>query len=183
MTKEEAIQILTDLQDGSGQTYEAIRFAIESLTNVQNLHNGDLISRADAIEAVRKKLQDWGGYAFEDYRRGLYEAQDIIEALPSAELPPANLKQKFESAEAEWIPCSERLPELHPVTYHDPVTLFSQYKISYPVLATVDGEVLIAEYEDDLDGRTAWMAADTEMKLNVIAWMPLPKPYREDGEE
>ena len=45
----------------------------------------DLISRADAIEAVRKKLQDWGSYAFEDYRRGLYEAQDIIEALPSAE--------------------------------------------------------------------------------------------------
>lgn len=45
----------------------------------------DLINRADAIEAVRKKLQDWGSYAFEDYRRGLYEAQDIIEALPSAD--------------------------------------------------------------------------------------------------
>lgn len=51
----------------------------------------DLISRADAIEAVRKKLQDWGSYAFEDYRRGLYEAQDIIEALPSAELPKGDL--------------------------------------------------------------------------------------------
>ena len=45
----------------------------------------DLIRRADAIEAVRKKLQDWGSYAFEDYRRGLYEAQDILEELPSAE--------------------------------------------------------------------------------------------------
>ena len=47
----------------------------------------DLISRADAIEAVRKKLQDWGSYACEDYRRGLYESQDIIEALPSADRP------------------------------------------------------------------------------------------------
>ena len=31
MTKEEAIQRLSDLQDGSGQTYEAIRMAIEAL--------------------------------------------------------------------------------------------------------------------------------------------------------
>lgn len=45
----------------------------------------DLILRADAIEAIRKKLQDWGSYAFEDYRRGLYEAQDIIDALSSAD--------------------------------------------------------------------------------------------------
>ena len=51
-----------------------------------------LISRADAIEAVRKKLQDWGSYAFEDYRRGLYEAQDIIDALPSAE-----------AVQGEWV--------------------------------------------------------------------------------
>ena len=33
MTREEAIQILSDLQDGSGQTYEAIRMAIEALEN------------------------------------------------------------------------------------------------------------------------------------------------------
>ena len=52
----------------------------------------DLISRTDAIEAVQKKLQDWGGYAFEDYRRGLYEAQDIIESLPSAEAPTIDAK-------------------------------------------------------------------------------------------
>lgn len=32
MTKEEAIQRLIDLQDGSGQTYEAIRMAIKALS-------------------------------------------------------------------------------------------------------------------------------------------------------
>lgn len=31
MTREEAMQRLSDLQDGSGQTYEAIRMAIEAL--------------------------------------------------------------------------------------------------------------------------------------------------------
>ena len=45
----------------------------------------DMIRRADAIEALQKKLQDWCGYDCEEYRSGLYDAQDIIEALPSAE--------------------------------------------------------------------------------------------------
>lgn len=100
----------------------------------------DTIYREDAIEAVREKLQDWGGYTFEDYRRGLYEAQDIIEALPSAE------------AEQGWIPCSERLPD-----------------VDVDVLTTTDwSEVLIAwllkcgawETEGSVlvyDEITAWM--------------------------
>lgn len=46
---------------------------------------GDNISRQAAIDAIQKGLQDWDGYAFEDYRRGLYEAQDILEALPSTD--------------------------------------------------------------------------------------------------
>ena len=46
---------------------------------------GDNISRQAAIDAIQKGLQDWDGYAFEDYRRGLYKAQDILEALPSTD--------------------------------------------------------------------------------------------------
>ena len=43
----------------------------------------DLISRADAEEAIIKRLQDWVCYGNEEYRRGLYECQDIINNLPS----------------------------------------------------------------------------------------------------
>lgn len=45
----------------------------------------DNISRKAAIDAIQKALQGWGGYALEDYRRGLYKAQDILEALPSTD--------------------------------------------------------------------------------------------------
>lgn len=45
----------------------------------------DNISRQAAIDAIQKGLQDWDGYAFEDYRRGLYKAQDILEALQSTD--------------------------------------------------------------------------------------------------
>lgn len=45
----------------------------------------DLIKRSDAIKAIWKKLQEWDCYDCEDFRRGLYEAHDILEALPSAE--------------------------------------------------------------------------------------------------
>ena len=43
----------------------------------------DLISRADAVEAIIKRLQDWVCYSNKEYRRGLYECKDIIHALPS----------------------------------------------------------------------------------------------------
>lgn len=92
MTREEAIQRLKANRDAMyfPETIEALDMAIEalayqSLSKPNNTCEVDLIRREDAIEAVRKKLQNWGSYTFEDYRRGLYEAQEILEALPSAD--------------------------------------------------------------------------------------------------
>ena len=67
------------------------------------------------------------------------------------------------SADAEWIPCSERLPEKDEL-----------------VLVTVWNDVTIA-WRNIYGG---WESAeDMYEKGDVTAWMPLPKPYREDGEE
>ena len=112
----------------------------------------DYISRADAIEAVRKKLQDWGSYAFEDYRRGLYEAQDIIEALPSAD--------------AEWIPCSNGLPSES-----------GNYLITVADLRLGHNGEHTVTMADFYAKAKKWNSI-----VDVYAWMPLPKPYREDGE-
>ena len=60
----------------------------------------DYIKREDAIEAVVEKLQNWGSYAFEDYRRGLYEAKDIIEALPSADAVSREMREPTEEERA-----------------------------------------------------------------------------------
>ena len=66
------------------------------------------------------------------------------------------------SAEAEWIPCSERLPEKNK-----------------EVLISCDWGVDIGEYGDD-GWRSEWINHYDDDA--VLAWMPLPKPYREDGE-
>ena len=79
------------------------------------------------------------------------------------------------SAEAEWIPCSERLPEC-----------------SDEVLTTyiVNGNrrkryVETATYYDGDEGY--WSSPWDEYRvagtrITVLAWMPLPNPYREGGE-
>lgn len=75
----------------------------------------------------------------------------------------------------EWIPCSERLPELHRV---DMESEGEYYMISDSVIITDGERVSISEYEiDDVD-RRGWLAHDFEEIEDVIDWMPIPKPYK-----
>lgn len=67
----------------------------------------------------------------------------------------------------EWIPCSERLPDTDvPVLVSDGVYVWE--------------DELQEDYED---GKTMyWWDSQCSFDFNDTAWMPLPKPYREDGE-
>lgn len=89
----------------------------------------------------------------------------------------------------EWIPCSERLPELHredPAVNIEPQLnlMADYYMMSDPVLVMRNGpftdkneRIMVAQYEDDLDGRVYWETLDAESLPDVVAWMPLPAPY------
>lgn len=67
------------------------------------------------------------------------------------------------SADAEWIPCSERLPEKDEL-----------------VLVTVWNDVTIA-WRNIYGG---WESAeDMYEKGDVTAWMPLPTPYKGGDDE
>ena len=79
----------------------------------------------------------------------------------------------------EWIPCSERLPEMH---REDMEAEGEYYMISNPVIVTEGQQIYIAEYEADMDYRYGWHSLDGEDYDNIIAWMPLPKPYRPEEE-
>lgn len=73
-------------------------------------------------------------------------------------------------AEPRWIPCSERLPEklfgcLVTVWDTNPIT-FDEFENILPYFVGWDGE----QWNDD-DGE--------QCPFEVIAWMPLPEPYRE----
>ena len=74
----------------------------------------------------------------------------------------------------EWIPCSERLPEMH---REDMDAEGEYYMISNPVIATDGQQIYIAEYEEDIGNMVGWHSLDGEDYEGIIAWMPLPEPY------
>lgn len=78
--------------------------------------------------------------------------EKAVNSVPSAQL---------------WIPCTERLPENNEdvlcCSYTGKFLIGTLYK-SGPNISSVTGYA--AE-------------SDSEIMLNCIAWMPLPKPYRE----
>lgn len=111
----------------------------------------DSISRQAAIRWVKTECNPFGKPTL-NYDSGL----KVIEHL-----------KKMPSAEAEWIPCSERLPNES-----------GEYLATIPLDADETyTEVLTFHkgrfYEDDDE----WGATYHD---DVLAWMPLPKPYKGD---
>lgn len=118
--------------------------------------------------------------------------------LSGEKIPADKLAEAFDMAiealradrpQAKWIPCSERLPELHredPAVNIEPQLnlMADYYMMSDPVLVMRNGpftdkneRIMVAQYEDDLDGRVYWQTLDAESLPDVVAWMPLPAPY------
>lgn len=94
---------------------------------------------------------------------------------------PTEKLADYEDAEEQgicgkWIPVSERLPEdevdvlvwFEYYRYGNYNRLFQTIGISY----TYNGE-----WSGFVNGQSGWI------RLKVIAWMPLPEPYRESEEE
>ena len=122
----------------------------------------DTISRQAAIDALGDEPEVWTGK--DEYAQGLnnqwHYDRNAIKAVPSAE--------------PQWIPCSERLPDkpIQVLVY----AMNSHFSIAqYREMRTAT-----SEYE------MAWVtssAYDNPDKItNVIAWMPLPEPYKEEQE-
>lgn len=90
-------------------------------------------------------------------------------------------------AVSEWIPCSERLPEL---TIHENEQYIGEWDNSEPVLIYhKDGRYvcsyLVAQYTNGFyDGKCGWTEAnDANDVINVIAWMPLSEPWKGANDE
>ena len=124
------------------------------------------------------------------------EAIKVLNMVEAHGLADEAKRMAIESlqAETEWIPVSERLPETHTeyVTENpwQQVSITKDtYQLSDPVLGYgkrkyhSDGDPMMAVvwYEDDGYDRTAWTTVPDCEDIDVLAWMPLPEPYREDG--
>lgn len=129
--------------------------------------DSDCISRKKLMEEIKKKSS---GYLSE------WDTAGILNAINNQ--PQVQLIN-------QWIPCSERLPEEHeePKDIYDPFTLAiedTQYIMtSNLVLVTVlDLEKESIFVLDDCTVGGKWCnKADT---WEIIAWQPLPEPYKKE---
>ena len=130
----------------------------------------DLIRRQDAIDAF-KAMEEYEGLEIEDeaYTQAKEDGIEILTKLPSAQPEP------------QWIPCSERLPE-------EDYWTGNNFQYSANVLMTVynaGDEETIIDYGHTTDGK--WYSDTTDCYVpyewEVIAWMPLPEPYKENSDE
>ena len=98
-------------------------------------------------------------------QRACKEAANTIEQL-AAKVQAANMEQSTAYYNGGWIPVSEGLPE------DGRIVLFCD----------IDGDIMVGYH---IKGRPATHFSQCgtydDMK-NVKAWMPLPEPYREDGD-
>ena len=149
---------------------------------------GDLIYEVDVIERP-----EWdcyvNGFVVQDVsaKQVKYEDDWIDWDAPNVYTSEKETRAKAEQlirqrnrleshtvSEPGWIPVTERLPE------NDSYVLMSFENFSLPLVERyVDDEELVgAGYLGDCIDEDTCLAND----LFGNAWMPLPKPYREDGE-
>ena len=162
----------------------------------------DMIYRDDAIALVIKAIHGTDNKEIQNYLMDGLRKQ--MWSLPSAEAEGSlkAIKRQIEeqwyldapSAEAVqvWIPCSERLPEdLEAVNVtwvnHNP-PVYYQYTKDVPNADTAvyyrgvwywwDSTIcdVLGEYGEKCG------AEQIDKDIEILAWMPLPKPYREESE-
>lgn len=116
------------------------------------------------------------------------EVSRILEILEGAKdengcVPMALVRQALKKPDQRWIPCSERLPEEYD-------SIFSKFygtdkwrkcmfrKRSEEVIVTLEFEdgARSTEVMLTIDGK--WDTSNYSLKATVIAWMPLPEPYK-----
>ena len=73
-------------------------------------------------------------------------------------------EHKTEPLAVEWIPVSERLPEINVAVIVTDIETTGTYSAYYM-------------------GNGFWECDNGTFKDRIIAWMPLPEPYKEGGAE
>lgn len=118
----------------------------------------DLIKREDAIKAINAR-SNWYQVTCNGKQIAVMlmakDVNEILEKVPSVDRP-----------QGEWIPCSERLPR------------------PYTEVLVCDecGWVSLGSYRPcDVTEKDSGWSTLTSIKLptdEVLAWMPLPKPWK-----
>lgn len=113
--------------------------------------------------------------------------EDMQELLHETEIELETLRMAVRALESKprWIPCSERMPEMHEEEVDGEF-----YKASDRLLFSSAAGVCCGFYEDsdaggpvwyeDYVGGPMWYSTTGLTCENVAAWMPMPQTYKED---
>ena len=152
MTREKIIQ---GLYRGDSR---AIKGAIKAL---EQEPCEDAISKSDVFEILGNLMSIPYDFDRQINEKDVSESMDEIRVLPS--VTPARKKE-------EWISCDEKLPK--------PNELVDNVR-EYYLIQDEYGDMHVASYL-----RNGWISIDSFYTLedDVIAWMPLPEPYKAESE-
>ena len=137
----------------------------------------DLIRRTDVIDFLEQHRQSIliGSAGYTDAN----EISDTIKVFKTILSSPLTIKSVTDTnIGGKWIPCSERLPETHEDTKSSDVVLvcgydkkidFSWQAMGFYVNTNVIKRWFFAECKDT-ETPIDW--------IDIIAWMPLPEPYK-----
>ena len=157
---------------------------------------GDLISKAEVLHVIDERIEQIKrdadainrSYSHLSFAEGVHDGycrlKCDIRVLPCAEQTQmvdksnfsmeqykADLETAHECGKSHWIPVTERLPEVG----HRVIFSMNNDEIYIGALHTSDNGLKITL---EPTGISYWYSFE-----NVIAWMPLPKPYKEGETE
>lgn len=158
----------------------------------------DTILRSDAIEAVyRAYRRPSDDEVFIRMREELERVPETSVATVQANVEidmdelvkrvTEEIRNSFILDPVGWIPCSERLPEL---TIHENEPFIGEWDNSEPVLIyhkdnKYEYPYLIAQYTNGFENNeVGWTEMnDAKEVIDVMAWMPLPEPWKGADDE
>ncbi len=167
MTREEVLHKLNILSCYAEyeEEREALEIAIQALEHPERnvvavVPCGDTVSRQAVLEVVNNPLN--------------IKLDKIIEKLPSV-----TPKQRT----GKWIPVSERLPEEYGEYLITWTSILGEHstKRTKPLIAIAEYEIY--ESENYADWITTMYEFEYYHDIKVLAWMPLPEPYKEGESE
>lgn len=129
------------------------------------------------ISELIKNLRWYGSYADSAEKDLMYEAADTIEAL-SAKLAAANMERSDRYYGGGWISCEDRLPEEEKEVL---VCFYSKTcnKVGFSK-KNIKVAKLTSERRDEYGNKEIGFigSAVNHSIKEVLAWQPLPEPYR-----
>lgn len=130
-----------------------------------------MIDEKKLIEDIEKEIEFAMKCNMPDIVAGMRQIASVIENQPKT---------------GEWIPCSERLPDDRDNRFY--MCTVENHEEDPPMFCQYEEEYGFGFWNDIYDEHTLGFV-DSEFKTNeelgyekVVAWMPLPKPYRPEEE-